>query len=97
MKEARVFAVIAAVAAMLAGCEKKGDPIAQAEEKDAAQGIAAPSLVETKAIAEEAFIYGLPIVMNYAVMYEYAVDTKSSQFKAHFNQAGECLLVGDDV
>ena len=29
---------------------------------------------ETKAIAEEAFIYGLPIVMNYAVMYEYAVD-----------------------
>ena len=26
---------------------------------------------ETKAIAEEGFIYGLPIVMNYAVMYEY--------------------------
>ena len=25
---------------------------------------------ETKAIAEEAFIYGLPIVMNYAVMHE---------------------------
>ena len=41
---------------------------------------------ETKAIAEEGFIYGLPIVMNYAVMYEFAVDTKSSQFKAPFNQ-----------
>jgi hypothetical protein len=41
---------------------------------------------ETKAIAEEGFIYGLPIVMNYAVMYEYAVDTKGSQFKAPFNQ-----------
>jgi hypothetical protein len=41
---------------------------------------------ETKAIAEEAFIYGLPLVMNYAVMYEYAVDKKSSQFKAPFNQ-----------
>jgi hypothetical protein len=40
---------------------------------------------ETKQIAEEAFIYGLPIVMNYAVMYEYAVDSKSSQFKAPFN------------
>jgi hypothetical protein len=40
---------------------------------------------ETKAIAEEAFIYGLPLVMNYAVMYEYAVDKKSSQFKAPFN------------
>ena len=31
---------------------------------------------ETKAIAKEGFIYGLPIVMNYAVMYEYAVDTR---------------------
>jgi hypothetical protein len=41
---------------------------------------------ETKAIAEEGFIYGLPIVMNYAVMYEYAVDRDSSQFKAPFNQ-----------
>jgi hypothetical protein len=41
---------------------------------------------ETKAIAEEGFIYGLPIVMNYAAMYEFAVDTKSSQFKAPFNQ-----------
>ncbi len=46
----------------------------------------APSLAEIKAIAEEGFIYGLPIVMNYAAMYEFAVDTKSSQFKAPFNQ-----------
>src|SRR5206468_5964678 len=30
--------------------------------------------------------YGLPLVMNYAVMNEFAVDTKSSQFKAPFNQ-----------
>lgn len=41
---------------------------------------------ETKAIAEEGFIYGLPIVMNYAVMYEYAVDRDSGQFKAPFNE-----------
>lgn len=45
-----------------------------------------PSIAETRAIAEEAFIYGLPIVMNYAVMYEYAVDRNSGQFKAPFNQ-----------
>lgn len=51
-----------------------------------AAGIAAPSIAETQAIAEEGFIYGLPLVMNYAVMYEFAVDTKSSQFKAPFNQ-----------
>src|SRR5437879_7347051 len=41
---------------------------------------------ETKAMAEEGFIYGLPIVMNYAVMYEYAVDRNSGQFKAPFNE-----------
>jgi hypothetical protein len=41
---------------------------------------------ETKAIAEEGFIYGLPIVMNYGVMYEYAVDKDSGQYKAPFNQ-----------
>jgi len=41
---------------------------------------------ETKAIAEEGFIYGLPIVMNYAVMYEYAVNKGNPEFKAPFNQ-----------
>jgi hypothetical protein len=41
---------------------------------------------ETRAIAEEGYIYGLPLVMNYAIMYEYAVDKSSSQYKAPFNQ-----------
>ena len=40
---------------------------------------------ETKAIAEEGYIYGLPIVMNYAIMNEYAVDKNTNQFKAPFN------------
>lgn len=45
-----------------------------------------PSFFAAKDIAEEGFIYGLPIVMNYAVMYEYAIDRSSSQYKAPFNQ-----------
>ena len=45
-----------------------------------------PGLRKAKDIAEAGFIYGLPIVMNYAVMYEYAVDRNSGQFKAPFNQ-----------
>jgi len=36
-----------------------------------------PNVLEAKAIAEEGFIYGLRIVMNYAVMHEYAVDRNS--------------------
>ena len=49
-------------------------------------GSAASTAAELKAIAEEGFIYGLPIVMNYAVMYEYSVDKNSGQYKAPFNQ-----------
>jgi len=45
-----------------------------------------PGIVDAKDIAEEGFIYGLPIVMNYAVMYAYAVDPDSGQFKAPFNE-----------
>jgi len=41
---------------------------------------------EAKQIAEEAFVYGFPMVMNYGTMYEYAVDKASSQYKAPFNQ-----------
>ncbi|MDB5631559.1 MAG: cell envelope protein [Tardiphaga sp.] len=45
-----------------------------------------PGFFKAKDIAEAGFIFGLPIVMNYAVMYEYAVDRNSGQFKAPFNQ-----------
>src|ERR1035437_4383950 len=57
------------------------DAVSKAEKVDGELGP-----LEAKAIAEEGFIYGLPIVMNYAVMYEYAVDRNSGQFKAPFNQ-----------
>ena len=78
----------AAVAAALigAGCGKKDDPIAQAARQDVAKGVPAPGIAETKAIAEEAFVYGLPLVMNYAVMNEFVVDKNSGQYKAPFNE-----------
>ena len=80
------LALCGAVAAFLvAGCGKPNDPVAQAEKKDVAKGVPAPSIAETKAIAEEAFIYGLPLVMNYAVMNEFVIDKNSGQYKAPFN------------
>lgn len=45
-----------------------------------------PGIIEAKDIAEAGFIYGLPIVMNYGTMYEFAIDRNSGQFKAPFNQ-----------
>src|SRR5262245_47358920 len=71
---------------LIAAGGKLDDPIAKAEKKDVARGIPAPGIAETKGIAEEGFIYGLPIVMNYAVMNEYAIDRNSGQFKAPFNE-----------
>lgn len=70
------------VAVFLLGCSLKNDPITQAEKKDADK----PSIAEIKAIAEDGFIYGLPIVMNYAVMYDFCVDKDSGQYKGPFNQ-----------
>jgi len=67
--------------ALSAGCASKGDVIAEAEKGEKG----APGFSETRAIAEEGFIYGLPIVMNYAVMYEFVIDKKSGQYKAPFN------------
>jgi hypothetical protein len=69
----------------LTHCEKKTDSITQAGLTDKKDGIAAPGIMETKAIAEEAFVYGLPIVMNYAVMNEFCVDKNSGQYKGPFN------------
>ena len=45
-----------------------------------------PKPREIKSIAEEALIYGLPMVMGYGVMYQYAIDDKSANYKAPFNQ-----------
>ena len=58
----------AALTAVAAAATKSG--LAQAQS-------ARPRFMEAKDIAEKGFIYGLPIVMNYGVMYEFAVDKES--------------------
>lgn len=65
---------------------KTHDAISAGDQADKKAGVAVPNFEETKAIAEDGFVYGLPLVMNYAVMNEFAVDTTSSQFKAPFNE-----------
>ncbi|MEB2285864.1 MAG: DUF1214 domain-containing protein [Myxococcales bacterium] len=61
---------LALAAAVAAGCAGRRDVVSRAErgEKDR------PSFADAKAIAEEGFVYGLPIVMNYAVMYPFVLD-----------------------
>jgi hypothetical protein len=45
-----------------------------------------PAKGEVQAIAEEAFVYGFPMVMNYAVVYQSFIDKSSSQYKCPFNE-----------
>src|SRR4249920_3737784 len=78
------WAPILCITLMIFGVDKN-NVTAQGEKKHGAKSPTTLSLAETKAIAEEGYIYGLPIVMNYAVMYAYAIDANSGQFKAPFN------------
>jgi hypothetical protein len=78
---------------LLVGCGSQDDAITKAGSgaagKPSGDGIGSPKEpgpAEVRAIAEEAFIYGLPIVMNYAITYEYFVDKNSSQYKGPFNE-----------
>src|SRR6202051_3014347 len=52
-----------------------------------------PGFFKAKDIAEAGFIYGLPIVMGYGVMYEFAVHRNSGQLKAPCNQIANAANV----
>jgi hypothetical protein len=51
-----------------------------------AESVAALSKEQARAIAAEAYVYGLPLVMNYKAMYLGSVAEDSPEFKAPFNQ-----------
>ena len=76
-----LFAVLTAIAG--------ASPIAPAAAEEKAPAAApAPSeamLKELESVIEEAYLYGLPMIVGYKVMYEYFIDQKSGQFKAPIN------------
>lgn len=72
--------------AMMPGCEKKNDPVTQASKEDNAAGVPVPGIEEIKTIAEEGFIYGLPLVMCYTAAYEFWIDRKSDQYKGPMSE-----------
>jgi len=78
----RALQAVALSVFLIAGCGSKNDTINQVEktEKDR------PSIAETKNIAEEGFIFGLPLVMNYAIMNAYSINRSSPAFTAPLNQ-----------
>lgn len=80
MKNQIVCGTLALAVLTSAGC--KSDSISRAEKGEAN----APGFAETRAIAAQGLIYGLPLVMNYAVNYSFWIDTNSSQYKCPMGQ-----------
>lgn len=78
----------AGIAAVLAcaGCDKPNDAITRAAEAEKSAARPVPDLEEIKTIAEEGFVYGLPLVMCYTAAYEFWVDKTSGQYKSPMNQ-----------
>jgi hypothetical protein len=49
--------------------------------------VASPAFAqEERQIAEEAYVYAFPMLMNYGTIYEFNVDRSSPQYKGPFNQ-----------
>ncbi len=70
---------LALTAAISTGCSRKADSVSQAEAKDK------PRALQAKAIAEEAYVYGFPMIAAYKALYQFNVDTTNSQYKGPFN------------
>lgn len=63
------------------------NPGFEAANADEADGKAEdPRLLEYAEIAEEGFVYGLPLVMCYTAAYEFWVDKNSGQYKSPMNE-----------
>jgi hypothetical protein len=43
-------------------------------------------IAQVQALAEEAYLYGIPMIVGYKVMYQFFLDPHSGQFKAPINQ-----------
>ena len=72
---------------MFFGCTK--EETAETQKKvTATESTQELTPVEAKAIAKEAYVYGLPMVVNYKTMFMYAVNKQSPEYKGPFNHLG---------
>jgi hypothetical protein len=77
-------------AAFLVGCPERGTGCFAARVLKTAEpapgATKSVGLFDTFDIAEEAYVYGFPMIAGYKAMHEFAIDKASSQYKAPFNQ-----------
>lgn len=77
--------LLLAMAILLQACDKAlTEAVVQDSEANKTEN-AVPSVAETTAIARDAYIYGLPLVLNYKTLHNYSVDKAGPEYKGAFN------------
>jgi len=71
--------------ALQVGCASHSASTARAKEK-AAPPAPKAGFFEGREIAQEAYVYGFPMIANYKSMYQFTIDPESGQYKAPFNK-----------
>jgi hypothetical protein len=79
MKQLQIVLLTTAMA-LMGGCAKSGEPTTASTST---AGQITPA--EARAVAKEAYIYGVPMVSVYTTMYVFNVDKANSQYKGPFN------------
>jgi hypothetical protein len=77
MKHHLLFALFVS-AILLAGCRPQPEALEN-------RGAAAVTPAEARAIAKDAYIYGVPMVAQYKTMYAFSIDKNNPQYKGPFN------------
>ena len=88
-----IAASLAVAGVLLASCASRSDTAQTAHTEKtkpaAAQVTTSPEaakLAELQSVAEEAYLYGFPMIVGYDVLYQFFIDHDSKQFKAPINQ-----------
>jgi hypothetical protein len=82
--------------AALFGISRMPSPVAAQTGTPAATPADAMTVLspeEAQAIAQDAYVYGFPMVENYKTLYQYAIDEGGPQYKAPFNQISNTARV----
>lgn len=77
------ISVRTALVSMLTVTLLAGYAVETASQARPASGLPAAEIAR---IAEEAYLYGFPMIVGYKVMHDFFIDPNSGQFKAPFNE-----------
>lgn len=80
-----VLLLMCILSAIFLGCSKE-KPTETRKTEPATIQTHQVTPAEAKSIAQKAYVYGFPMVMNYKTMYQYTIDRENPEYKGPFNQ-----------